>query len=561
MSMHLQEHSQSSKMTATNFDLPSLHLLRPEIEEALHNAELHLSEFNDDDNHAPLLLDSSETLEQVAKILSLISLSGASELAKNLADGFQYLYHHRHQNNNEFVMDISEGIMTLNRYTEFVLLKETVEPSLLLPILNKLNQQLGKNLVDISTLISSRNKSLAIANPEQNFQSLQQLGIHNDLLIQAYRAGLSVVLTATTTITDPNDIKKLQAMQASCKVIANRSDSLFWQAVDAVVSDLIYRLPITLLEKRVLIFVEQQFNNYIPINDSRFADLVSLACQRNSELANKVQQKFAINGLNKQQLDSMRQFLFGPNREVTDTVNSLIQEEIDQIKIASDKYARENTLQPSYDDIGNIVARLQNLSSVLRTLNLNKASQELAEQATKVQQWTKPTPEDFDSLLSSLMVAENSAIYMAKTHTPGAVSLPLYNQDISLHQLDTAYVTLIQESRNSVANIESAFNEYLADDTKDVLHLVNVPEMMRNIAGACLFLNLSESYQLLQRASTYMDSLIKNASVAIADNQLAKLADVVMAVDYYLESLEVNKPAGTQALKMGQKSLQQLLAN
>lgn len=40
------------KLTATNFDLPSLHLLRPEIQTTLKDAEVHLSEFNDDTEQA-----------------------------------------------------------------------------------------------------------------------------------------------------------------------------------------------------------------------------------------------------------------------------------------------------------------------------------------------------------------------------------------------------------------------------------------------------------------------------------------------------------------------------
>ena len=116
----------AQKLTATNFDLPSLHLLRPEIEVTLHDAEIHLSEFNDDHSQAPLLLDSVETLAQVANVLCLIQLQEGYELACCLSKCFQKLYDQRDQDNNAMMMDVSEGIMTLARYIEFVLLKETI---------------------------------------------------------------------------------------------------------------------------------------------------------------------------------------------------------------------------------------------------------------------------------------------------------------------------------------------------------------------------------------------------------------------------------------------------
>ena len=130
--------STDSVLSATNFDLPSLHLLRSEIDVALKDAEIHLSEFNDDSDQAPLLLDSLEVLSQLADVLKLISLQGGSDLAEAIALCLKKLYDAGDNNDSELIMDISEAIMTLDRYIEFVLLKETLEPTLLLPIINKL---------------------------------------------------------------------------------------------------------------------------------------------------------------------------------------------------------------------------------------------------------------------------------------------------------------------------------------------------------------------------------------------------------------------------------------
>lgn len=550
----------TTRMTATNFDLPSLHLLRQEIAVTLHDAEMHLSEFNDDNAQAPLLLDSVETLAQAGNVLRLIGLEEGAILAQALSQGFQKLYDEREQNDSELVMDISEGIMTLNRYVEFVLLKETIEPSLILPIINTLHGKLGAQAVSLNQITTSKNSSLVIANPEKNYQSLKDLGITTKTLVEAYRAGLSVALTAKAVPTDPQDLAKLKAMQAACEAVSARSDSLFWQAADAAVSGLATALPLNNVQKRALIFVEQQFNDYLPVNDSRFADLVRFASSRDGALAQKVQQKFSGNSLSDEQLSAMKGFLFGPDREVTDTLNSIIQEEIDQVKTSSDNYARQDTVNPSDTELQAMIERLNTLSLVFKTLNLQSASDALSQQIDKVKSWTQPTPQDFDNLLESLMVAENASIFMAKSHTPGAVSLPLYNHQISLHQLDTAHTTLIRESRAAVASIESAFNDYLADSNRDVMNLINVPEMMRNIAGACYFLHLAHAGQLLKRVSKYMEVLVQNGSQGISAEQLGKIADVVMAADYYLESIEVNKPAGHHAIKIGQRSLQQLMA-
>ena len=549
----------SQKLTATNFDLPSLHLLRPEIAVTLHDAEMHLSEFNDDSSQAPLLLDSVDTLAQLAKVLRLIQLEEGYELANSLSAGLQKLYDERDRPNNDMMMDVSEGIMTLARYIEFVLLKETIEPSLLLPIINQLHSDLNQPGLQLSDLTANKNSSIVIANPEQNYQPLKSLGIDPKKLVEAYRAGLSVALTAHSNQLSPKELEKLKAMQAACEMVSKRTDSLFWHAADAAVSDLAGALPLSNLQKRALIFVEQQFNDYLPVNDSRFADLVQFASSRDSQLALQVQHKFSANTLDETQLKTMRRFLFGPDREVTSTLNQLIQQEIDLIKSASDSYARQVNLNSSTDEIDTMAQHLHDLSSVFKTLNLNEVSAALTQQIGKVKTWTQPTPADFDELLGTLMMAENAAINLAKSHTPGAVTLPVYNQTISLHQIETAHNTLVQESRTAIATIETALNDYLNDTDKDILHIKPVPDMMRAISGACLFLNLPRQSQLLKRGTTVLQNLIEQQGRELSEHALAKIADIVMSADYYLESLETNKPAGNHAMYVGYRSLQHML--
>ena len=549
----------SQKLTATNFDLPSLHLLRPEIAVTLHDAEMHLSEFNDDSSQAPLLLDSVDTLAQLAKVLRLIQLEEGYELANSLSAGLQKLYDERDRPNNDMMMDVSEGIMTLARYIEFVLLKETIEPSLLLPIINQLHSDLNQPGLQLSDLTANKNSSIVIANPEQNYQPLKSLGIDPKKLVEAYRAGLSVALTAQSNQLSPKELEKLNAMQAACEMVSKRTDSLFWHAADAAVSDLAGVLPLSNLQKRALIFVEQQFNDYLPVNDSRFADLVQFASSRDSQLALQVQRKFSANTLDETQLKTMRRFLFGPDRDVTSTLNQLIQQEIDLIKSASDSYARQVNLNSSPDEIDSMAQRLHDLSSVFKTLNLNEVSAALTQQIGKVKTWTQPTPNDFDGLLGTLMMAENAAINLAKSHTPGAVTLPVYNQTISLHQIETAHNTLVQESRTAIATIETALNDYLNDTDKDILHIKPVPDMMRAISGACLFLNLPRQSQLLKRGATVLQNLIEQQGRELSEYALAKIADIVMSADYYLESLETNKPAGNHAMYVGYRSLQHML--
>ena len=269
-------------LSVTDFNLPSLHLLHDEIIATLKDTEIHLSEFNDDSSQAPLLSDSISVLKQLSCIFKLISLVGAEVLNNAIVDGLQRLYDNGDNNDTALIMDLSEAIMTLDRYVEFVLLTESVEPTLLLPVVNNLNahgQKPPMTVEDFSTFGSS---SVIIANPEKNFEPLSALNLDTKLLTYAYRSGLGVALLNQDGNIDSNDQQKLDAMSAACALIASNSNSLFWQAAATAVTDIAAVLPLNVSQKHTLIYVEQQFQSYLPVMDTRFADLVNFACQRDT---------------------------------------------------------------------------------------------------------------------------------------------------------------------------------------------------------------------------------------------------------------------------------------
>ncbi len=546
-------------LSVTNFDLPSLHLLHDEILTILKDTETHLSEFNDDLEQAPLLLDSIEVLKQLACIFELMVLTGAQVLTTAIAHGLQHLYDGADNSDTDLIMDISEAIMTLDRYIEFILLTETVEPSLLLPIINKLNTYGGNDHIDPDYFTKFGSSSVVIANPEDNFEPLSQLGLDQNLLTNAYRSGLNVALSFQEGSLNDTDKKRLTMMSAACAMIAAHSQTLFWQAAAAAVMNIEALLPLSLNQKHTLIYLEQQFHHYLPVMDARFADLVALACQRDNALAQDIKKQYAHNQLSAQQKKELRRFLFGPNRQVTDTLNDLIQGQISSIKEEVDSFARGETMISGELQSAQITEALHQLASTMRLLGLTVASDALNQAASAVSQWQTPTPSDFDHLLLALMSAENATITMAKLRTPGAVKLPLHNHNISLHQLDTAYETLIQESRTAIASAEQALNDYLADSTRDILNIQNTPEMIRQVAGAVRFLRLPISATMLSQLATYIDAQL-SADLPLSDQALTYIANVMMSVDYRLESFEHNRPVNQQSLDVAQQSLSQLLA-
>ena len=559
--MSLSDHDllTAPTLSITNFDLPSLHLLHDEIVSTLRDTEAYLNEFTNNQQQSARLLDSIEVLTQLSRIFELILLSGGQLLTTAIVQGLQQLHDSGDNTNTALIMDLSEAIMTLDRYIEFVLLTETIEPSLLLPIINKLHVHTHLAPLAADYFFDFGSSSVIIANPERNFQPLQAMDLDDKRLSHAFRSGLSVVLTHTGTQLSADERQKLVAMSSACTFIAAHNDCLFWQAAAAAMTDIESILPLNNSQKHTLIYVEQQFHSYLPVNDSRFAELVSLACQRDHAQGQQLRTQYAINQLETPQREQMRRFLLGPNRQIIDTLHQLVQTQINHIKEKVDNYSRGYSITALELQVNQISQELIAMSSTLQLLRLNTAAAALYEAGNAVAKWQSPTPNDFDHLLQALMSAENALITMAKLHTPGIVKLPLSNADISLHQLDSAYNTLIQESRTAISRAEQALNDYVADSNHDMLHIKNLPEMLHQVSGAARFLQMPISASMLSQLTHYLERRLEVDS-PLNNHTLEHIADVLMSVDYYLQSYENHRPISRQSLDIAQNSLTQLLA-
>lgn len=547
---------------AVEFDIASLHQLRPEIESSLSVIEGHISEFIDDESTAPALGDAVDELVQIQAILDLIQLKGSHELIAGIIDTLNFLSQEGKNTFHELIYAVSEGVMLLGRYIEFVLLREDIQPKLLLTTINRIRQELKQPLLGESYFDNISSLSKLEQGNKSPFQPINKLGPASKFLQKTFRIGLNTALAIKESKATDAQLKSLRLMQVACQHVHERLGSTFWETAYAAVMNIENALPLTPSRKRALIYIEQQFSDQsAEINQSRFSDIVSMAASRDHDVAAKLRSELDLAIPADTEFKDMARFMYGPNRNVVDTVNELIQDEIKQAKDRVDTAARSAMFDR--DAYREIAIDMRDLALRLHMLGLKTAAAKVMKEAKAVSQWQEAKPEYFSTLLSALLYAENASILMAKSHTPGAVSLPLNNTSISLHQLDTAFNELVKESRNTLANAERSITSYLASPEKDLLHLKNLPAMLSSVGGAMLFVDVPKGYKLLKRAAVYMtDTLKKQSSLStgINEDQLTRIADVIMAADYYLESVEVNKPSGDQPLVIGARSLKKLLA-
>lgn len=551
--------------SSTNFDFASLHLLNHEVDVVLKDAEVNLREFYDDASQTPLLLDSAKSLTQLAKVFSLISFDGADFLAQLLAHTYTKLSQASGDDDQEaFMIDVSEAVMMLGRYVEFTLLTEQLQPALLLDIINRLRQHMGEHPITTDTL-RQKSHSVVIPDPQSQYAPLAGLGLDTKKIISAYRQGLFVLLTHTDGALSPLDLQKIQGLTQACHTIAERSGVLFWQATQVLTDNIAQDLPLSHAKKRILIYIEQQLSHHGDMHDTRFAQMVSMACQKDVEFALLATQKYSLNQIDTDEFKTMQRFLLGPNHEIVSTINTLIQEEIETIKRKVDTLVRTDGQVADGEPITpkDIALHLMTLAKTLHLLKLNDARDALIEAGKRASLWERPTLDELDELLDKLLIAENAAIYLAKTHTPKAVKIQRHNQNISLHLLDTAYETLVKESRYNLLNISSVLSDFLNSGHQGQENLIATPQLIHQVSGATAFLQMPSVAKQLTKLAHKLETGLLGKFNDLPNEKVAELtrhwADVLVTAEIELENFTENRPTNEQAILTSERSLNKLL--
>lgn len=550
----------TSTAPTAHFDVASLHLVKPEIDLSLAQVESVLSVFVDDDQNTSGLVDAAEAMAQIHGILRLLNLFGASELSGAMAKSLKDIADQPSNTKEERLAAIGEGLMVLHRYLEFVLLRETLLPHLLLPITNTLNHMAGLPLLreghfltphlDIQQVTPQGQIAAALDQAEQ--QPLIQF------LARMYRQGLNAVLAGRANADHYRLIQR--AGYEMARLAENGASSLYWQAAHSALEQLELCRPLTASRQRVLVSIERHFSKPTAIPSlADLTDVLALGTCRDHATAEALRATLNLQAqiATDRTSSDLARFLFGPNGEVIHTVNDLVHTEISQIKHQIDGLVRGETPEEGAISISE---RMQILAGTFDMLNLGEAATHLRQQIALENDWLKGDNQDsLNALMDALMVAENAMTILDKSYTSGAVMLPLNNMMISLHQLDEARATLVSESRGTIGMAMRALLSYIENDN-DVLHLANIPVMLESVSGAMLFLEAPRGSQILQKTAQYMQNRFTPDQAAASSQELDRLADALVCIDYYLESIEINKPAGERPFSIGEGSLAVLQA-
>ena len=549
-------------------DVTALNLIKPEVDVSLAQIEGALSTFVEDNaNNAPLA-ESVEQMEQVYGALRLIDIHGAAELAEVLFALLRQVNELQEKTPDIYYSALGSGMMVLGRYLEYVQIKAVNLPQLLIPSINESRHALGLTplgegyFLDVPFL------------PDCNI--VEPLAIdHAQAVALAKRIRLMYQIGTINLLKDqaqPVHFRLMRrALERATQLCTGKPLALLWWVGEAALEAFSQGVELNTARKQLLAQIEQQLKLLVlpqgtnqPVEMTVLANsLAVVGLGETGAKVQEVQREFDLSSscISQTQLKIQSNTMFGPGGSVIKTVATVLKEDITHIKEILDVIARGATRSTDDDEEENsyesVAASILKASQTLIMLGLNDVANAMRQQSIVVGQWTDvPTENALNMLFDVLLQADNAVATLDKEMTPGAQTV-VNNTRISLHQLDEARSFLVQETRGNLSLVKRSILSYLETNGEDPMHLSNVPTTLQASSGGLEFLGVPRGAVVLRTAVGFVETWVASKKLP-AMNIIENFADLIACVDYFLESLEVNKPVSENVFDIAESALAEL---
>jgi hypothetical protein len=541
----------------------SLNLVRPEVDANISQVESQISSYVEDRENPAILGSCVEAMHQVHGALRIAEIPGAVELADGLTQLLRQVQERGEGTAEEDFAALGQGIMVLGHYLEYVQIHHVAWPQLLLPAINQVRAALGQAPLPegFFLAIAALPAAPAVTRLELSPAQLQALVRRIRLM---YQTSLIAV------IRDQADLPHFRMMSRACErawqVCGNRPQALLWWAASAALEALSHGVAINPQRKLLLGQLDRQIRalaqndgNGQPDRQLLAECLYLAALADDGERVQQVRAAFGLEGLclTQAQMTAEYEVMCGPGGSVIKTVAQVLTDELTQIKDTLDVMSRGSKNDP--ESYGAMADALGRIAQTLVMLGLLDNSQAIRRHADSIRAWTgEADMAALNGLVDALMDVENAVAGLVRRVTPGAEEAgAASNPQVSIHQLDEARALLVAESRSGLSLVKRAISSYL-DSSRDLLHLANVPATLQSVAGGLSFLGIGRGAAVLHSCSRYIDVRMISGEEQPGLTEMETLADAISSVDYYLESLEANKPIGEGILEIAEDSVAEL---
>jgi len=252
--------------------------------------------------------------------------------------------------------------------------------------------------------------------------------------------------------------------------------------------------------------------------------------------------------------------LSAPSVRLMKTVAAAIREDLTRVKDVLDIFVRKGATQ--VEDLAPQLEMLHKISDTLGVLGLgalrDRVQGELETLKAIIDRRIAPDDAALLSIASALIGVEDSLdsqllrLIVPEALPPGQQSGEPTDEDFRLVQ-----EAVLRECIVNMARIKEAVTQALAAPT-EAQGLDQVPQLCRGITAGLLMLGKQRAVEVMEGVGRALGTIVRPAQDSLSAPRLDRLADAIVAVEYYMEMLQTGRPDQWQMLDAAEARLAEL---
>ncbi len=555
--------------------LQTLDLVGRELNNTLGEARAALETFVEQPENVVLLQRCVSDLHQVQGVLRLLEIFGAALLAEEMEQVTKYLLTPASQKNQAESLDaLMRAMVQLPSYVERVLAGGRDLALVLLPLLNDLRAVRGSPLLSEGTLLLLNLKSDQQAAPVAAPVGEPQLTVAQWARRLRTRFQLGLVGWIRGERPEQN-LEILETVAHQLEQVATRQAVFqLWWVVGAIIEALREGgLETGVSVKRLLGLADREILQLYTQGEGRYAqsppvellnNLLYYAARStsNGPKVTAVRASFRLNELLSvdDSVEQERENLSAPSVKLMRTVSAAIREDLGKVKDVLDIFVRRGG-QPA--ELEAQVGMLRKIGDTLGVLGLGELRQLVIEETGRLEAMAAgKTAADHAALVhiaATLINVEDRldrdliGLIVPKA-APAAGEEPAVPTDVDFQQVQAA---VLRECSVNLVRVKEAIASNVAG-TLDTNALDAWPGLIAGIKAGLLMLGKTRAVETVDGIAKNLKELLQPGGTAVPPNYLDRLADAVVSLEYYMETLQAGRADPWYMLDNAQTCLQAL---
>jgi chemosensory pili system protein ChpA (sensor histidine kinase/response regulator) len=540
----------------------TLHIVARELNSELNDARASLEAFGEQQENIALLRKCNEHLRSVHGALRVAEVYGAALLAEEMGQVARYLIDNFNEKRHlaEGLDALMRSMVQLPTYLERVLSGGRDMALVLLPLLNDLRAVRGHALLSEGTLLllnlSSDQQANPVAAPGEAPMTVSQWARK---LRTRFQLGLLGWIKGERV--DQNLEILSRAAEKLEQVATTQPLFQLWWVVGAVLEALREGgLEGTASVKRLLGQADREMKRLYEQSEARYGNspplellnnlLYYVARARSSgPRVAAVRASFRLTELLPvdDHVEQARESLSAPSVKLMKTVAAAIKEDLGRVKDALDIFVRQGGTQ--VDELAPQLELLKKIADTLGVLGLGELRDKVQSETTDLQSIvTQRAAASEGTLLrmaATLIKVEDSldeqlvGMIVPSAAEPGQATppKPAGPEEIEFRQVTEA---VLRECIVNMARIKEAI-AHSFEKPREAPALDQIPALMRGIIAGLLMLGKTRVVEIMEGINSALNQFLRTDGMTLPQEAVDRLADAIVAVEYYMETLQAGR--------------------